>query len=221
MICKGWFFWYCSAPQNQDLIWEEEINTFTVPEKELFQWNISQIGHNKREPYKHSRCKNGGRTAVLHGTFSCLRVKIQAVPHGLFFACLKTFRGYPIHQLHVFVMTLFCLFLQTQGEFLKANPAMFRVTVSRASVWVWAQMSAGMNISALLKPWSCWFRHIPLVYWWQAGYEGPLGEDQLQEHSTCKFTQIKSDVLKNPFRYDIISPNPVPVHHGSERRKRW
>lgn len=137
-----------------------------------------------------------------------------------FFACLKTFRGYPIHQLHVFVMTLFCLFLQTQGEFLKDNPAMFRVTVSRASVWVWAQMSAGMNISALLKPWSCWFRHIPLVYWWQAGYEGPLGEDQLQEHSTCKLTQIKSDVLKNPFRYDIISPNPVPVHHGSERRKR-
>lgn len=49
-------------------------------------------------------------------------------------ACLNTFRGYSIHQLYVFVMTLFYLFLQTKGEFLKANPAMFHVTASRASV---------------------------------------------------------------------------------------
>lgn len=131
------FFFYCSDPQNQDLIWKEQINTFTVLENELSQSNISQIGPNKHDPSKHSRCEKGGRTKAGDPHVDCgfkrdlflsagkdLALSTQS-PN----ACLNTFRGYPIHQLYI------CSdIIQTWLEFLKTNPAMFHVTASRASV---------------------------------------------------------------------------------------
>lgn len=44
---------------------------FTVPENELFQRDISQIGHNKHEAYKHTQWENGGRTKAADPHVDC------------------------------------------------------------------------------------------------------------------------------------------------------
>lgn len=78
---------------------------------------------------KWRKDKSRRATCGLNGTSSCLSLSTQT-PR----ACLNTFRGEPIHQLYVYVMALIFLFLQTWGDFFKANPAMFRVAASPPAV---------------------------------------------------------------------------------------